>query len=420
MTSTSSTGSTAEGRPRAEKVSAGRIHWRIISLNRTSIKVRKKECYTSNFALFWESFDFLNSFNVLIMPEKIKLDLSIVIINYNTNNLTCQCIKSIIAETNNISYEIIVVDNDSRKEDPNYIKYTFKEITLVKNNKNIGFAGGNNLGISISKSKFILLLNSDTIIQDSAIEKCFLYLKANLDSVSLLSCKLLNEDKSFQLSTSGREPKTYSFFMHMLYELQENNPFLYHLGFYRVLLKFKNTIQSIKAELPYSYENDIFNTMHVSGAFMMFPVNLLHKVGSLDNDFFMYYEETEWLHRMWNKGHKIVYYPHVSIIHLGGSSGGSQKMVAQKIISKTLMYYKLSGLKGYILINIVNAINFICNVIAIPFLGKNGRMVSIGFIKNYPKVLSQLFTIPMRYNRDVSTGCDPLISNDLEPVKIYK
>ena len=97
------------------------------------------------------------------------MHVSIVIINYNTFQLTCNCIESIIAYTKNVRYEIIVVDNASTKDNADDFLKKFPNITLVKSLENGGFAKGNNLGIAHAQGDTILLLNSDTVLMDDSI-----------------------------------------------------------------------------------------------------------------------------------------------------------------------------------------------------------------------------------------------------------
>ena len=123
-----------------------------------------------------------------------KIELSIIIVNYNTLELTTQCIKSIVTETKNINYEIIVVDNASIEKQINKIPTISPFVQLIKNTTNLGFGIANNIGMKAAKGAYILLLNSDTIIIDNGIEKSLKYIKEN-SAIGVLTCQQLNEKK---------------------------------------------------------------------------------------------------------------------------------------------------------------------------------------------------------------------------------
>src|ERR1700756_1714891 len=101
------------------------------------------------------------------------MDVSIIIVNYNTFDLTCKCISTVIQCTKGIFYEIILVDNASVECDADLFLQKFPTIRLIKSTTNLGFTGGNNLGIENSGGKYILLLNSDTELTEDSISKCY-------------------------------------------------------------------------------------------------------------------------------------------------------------------------------------------------------------------------------------------------------
>ena len=93
-----------------------------------------------------------------------KIAISIIIVNYNTGNLTLDCLHSVYEKTSDVSYEIIVVDNASEDGSSQLIRATFKNITLIENQSNIGFGGANNMGAEVATGKYLLMLNPDTIL----------------------------------------------------------------------------------------------------------------------------------------------------------------------------------------------------------------------------------------------------------------
>ena len=123
--------------------------------------------------------------------------LSIIIINYNTFDVTCQCINSIYKIVNSCHFEIIIVDNASTECSPDLFKEKFSDIILVKSEKNLGFAGGNNFGLNHAIGDIILLLNSDTILTEDCITPCVKAITRN-DVIGVITPKLLNPDLSYQ------------------------------------------------------------------------------------------------------------------------------------------------------------------------------------------------------------------------------
>lgn len=230
--------------------------------------------------------------------------ISVVIINYNTFDITCNSIRSVIAHTNNAAYEIILVDNASTKDDPDAFLELFPNITLVKSKENGGFAKGNNLGIQHAKGDIILLLNSDTIVTDDSISTAAVLLQEHPNYV--LSTKLTYEDGTYQ-----KNARKFRSIRNELLDIVR--PALY-------LLPYKQRAQLM---LNQYFKGD-FDTEcdWVSGAFMMFykkHISLLPEQ-KLDERFFMYGEDHLWCYQFAEHGIKSYFLSSVSIIHIANAS----------------------------------------------------------------------------------------------------
>ena len=125
--------------------------------------------------------------------------VSVIIINYNTFTLTSNCIRSVVENTIDVAYEVILVDNASTECNADKFLVEFPGIVLVKSSTNGGFAYGNNLGIDLSKGEYILLLNSDTILQEDSISRCVEYLQLH-DATGVLGCRMIYPDGKIQYS----------------------------------------------------------------------------------------------------------------------------------------------------------------------------------------------------------------------------
>lgn len=257
----------------------------------------------------------------LVVPAGLgsMLDLSIIIVSYNTKDLLIDCIQSIRKTVKNISYEIIVVDNGSRDGTVAELRnFEFlasrrsgriSNFKLIENKKNLGFAKANNQGMKVARGEFILLLNSDAQVLDEATFRMIEFMKAHVDA-AVVGGELINPD-------GGSQPSTGPFL-----GLWQTIIWLFggeRLGFLR------------------SSPQKIMSTDWVSGAFFMVRKSVLKTVGLLDEHFFMYMEEMEWCYRMKNKGFSIFFLPNVKALHIG--LGSSNRTTAIVNIYKGIIYF---------------------------------------------------------------------------------
>ncbi len=230
------------------------------------------------------------------------IQLSIIIVNYKSAQLVCDCVQSIYAQNSKMNFEIIVVDNHSEDAGKEKICSLFPEIIWIEMGYNSGFARANNEGIRKSKANVVLLLNSDTIIESNAIEKC-------LDQFSpskYVACgvQLLNPDSTPQISGN--------------YAMKGGLNYLLPLPFLGVLLKaFANILSVKKPNVPEAA--GVVEVDWINGAFLMVKKEAIEKAGLLDGDFFLYAEEAEWCSRLKKTG-KLCIYGDVNVIHLQGET----------------------------------------------------------------------------------------------------
>lgn len=246
--------------------------------------------------------------------------LSIIIVSYNTADITIQCLKSILSDKGlkQMDYEIIIVDNNSHdnslikiKEFKNSLKISNLKFKIISNNFNAGFGGANNQGIKIAKGNYILLLNSDTIILHSAISQSLDWLSSHPEA-STCTAQLLNQDKTIQASGG--------FFPNLA------NIFTWCLSLDDLPLVNK-IIKPIHPHTPKFYTHDNFYTKDhqqdwVTGAFMLTRKPLLDKVKGFDENYFMYGEEVELAYRIKQitRHNQVWYLVAPQITHLGGAS----------------------------------------------------------------------------------------------------
>ena len=230
------------------------------------------------------------------------MDLSIIIVNYKTPQLTSDCLRSVFANTTGIEFEVIAVDNDSGDNIEPLIHQNFPAVQFIQMNYNAGFARANNQGIRQSTGKVVLLLNSDTIVEDEAIAGCYNDLTGSDDVACTV--QILNPDKTLQVSG--------------LYAVKGGLNFLLQLPYAGACLKFiGNGLRIKKPNVPEA--KGIVEVDWLNGAFLMAKRTAIEKAGLLDEDFFLYAEEAEWCSRLKKVG-KLCIYGEYHIIHLQAGS----------------------------------------------------------------------------------------------------
>ena len=259
------------------------------------------------------------------------MDLSIVIISYNTEKLLLSCLRSIADYTTCIKYEVIIVDNASSDGSQNikdHAKFV-KNLKVIKNKENLGFAKANNQGIKIAQGRYVLLLNSDTYLQENTLGKMVDWMD-KYPEVGVTTCTLLNPDGSIQAS-GGSSP---SLFKVLLWSsFLDDFPLVADIfGSYH-----PHTPSFITRSGYYKKDHE---QDWVTGAFFFIRREVVEKVGYLDEDFFMYVEDLEYCFRIKECGWKIFYTTTASITHIGGASGTSSDAILGEYKSLRLFYSK--------------------------------------------------------------------------------
>lgn len=272
------------------------------------------------------------------------MDVSVIIVSYNTKNLTRNCLKSLFKQTSTIDYEVFIIDNNSQDGSTLMIEEEFPEVKLIKNKTNLGFGKANNQGIELSKSKYVFLLNSDTILINNAIKILFDFMELSENKkVACCGGALYNEDLTNQISY-GRFPS------------------IKGLLYYYTFAKFYPEIYKNKFFMAgILHDNNSLVVDYVTGADMMIRKSVLDKVGYFDNDFFLYFEETELCSRFIKTGYINMINPKAQIIHLCGMSPLNEQK--EKIFLKS-MYIYMCKHKGLIYAESYKLITYLLSSIA--------------------------------------------------------
>ena len=254
------------------------------------------------------------------------MELSVIIINYNSKQVLVNCLRSLMQSINSALTEIFVIDNVSSQSIKD-IEQGFPSVKFIYNEKNIGFAAANNIGIKKATGEYILLLNPDTIVNENSFLPMIKYLDEHND-VGIVGCKIFNANGEIERSTHS--------FPSLIKEFMHANEFLKNfIGYDSYLAKFLKKIFKSKSLESYWDHNCIKDVDHVTGACMMVKKEAIDKVGLLDEAFFLYNEEVEWSYRFKQAGYKSVFVPDSNIIHLFGYS--TKQRVQKQTVNQLLV-----------------------------------------------------------------------------------
>lgn len=235
-----------------------------------------------------------------------KISLSVIIVSFNTLELTKAAIESVFATTKNC--EVIVVDNNSMDDTVAGIQKTFgKKVHLIENKENLGFARANNQGMKQAQGDFLLLLNSDTVVQPAALDRMTKVLQAHPE-YGAVSCALTNTNGSYQFQ-GGALPTLATVTGWWLWPLKGKAPFV-------------AAYQDASKPNP---QVDVEERGWIAGTALMFSRTVYEKIGGLDEAIFMYAEDVEFCLRVRNAGYKVGIVPSATIMHYGSASSTSER-----------------------------------------------------------------------------------------------
>lgn len=240
------------------------------------------------------------------------IKISVVIVSYNTMEMTLACLQSVYEQTNNISFEVIVVDNNSSDNSAQSIAESFPEVHLVASKENLGFARANNLAALAARGEYLLLLNPDTVVLDGAIQKLVDFARKHPEN-RLYGGRTLFDDHSLNPTSCWRRPTIWSLFC-------------YATGL--VSLFRRNAL--FDPESYGAWQRDSVQEVDiVTGCFLLIEKKFWQQLKGFDPQFFMYGEDADLCLRAIEAGARPVINPDATIVHYGGAS---EKVRADKMI----------------------------------------------------------------------------------------
>jgi GT2 family glycosyltransferase len=222
-------------------------------------------------------------------------DLSVIIVNWNTRELLLNCIESFFRTVKGLSSEIFVVDNGSSDGSTDSVRRAFPEIEIIQNERNLGFARANNEALRRSKGRYALLLNTDVVLTDGAVERLVAFMERN-PSVGVAGGQLFNVD--------GSKQNSFDNFPSLATEALNK-------GLLRILFPRRYPSKRVNYGAPIEVQS-------VIGACMIVRSQAIREVGLLDEDYFFFLEETDWCYRMRRRRWQVCHVPQAKIIHLQG------------------------------------------------------------------------------------------------------
>ncbi len=249
-----------------------------------------------------------------------SVSVSIILVNYNGGKTVLDCLRSVFCQTRDISFEVLVVDNASEDGSAEEIRRLFPKVNLIRNPDNPGFARACNQALETYRGGKALLLNPDTVLLDNAVGKMAGFLDETPDT-GIAGCMLLNEDGTYQKS-AGRVRG-------IVNECRE---------------KWTRTGLDRQSRAAWKREERFAGRVRsvdwVSGAFLMVRRPVVDRIGLLDAGMILFFEDIEWCARARGAGWKVLYNPHVRVVHRGGQS------VARNPV-QGLLEYRRSQLRFY-------------------------------------------------------------------------
>lgn len=260
--------------------------------------------------------------------------ISILIVSFNTREVLRECLNSVAASTASLSVETIVVDNCSRDGSAAMVRKEFPWVHVIESKENLGFGRANNLAFTAARGRYIVLLNSDAFLQQNTL--CLSLKKMEADpTVGLASGRLVGRDGELQPSAR--------MFPNLLRQL---------LVISGLAHKFAGSRFFGQADRTWADPMEAAEVDWVPGAYSIIPADILHRYGFFDPRFFLYYEEVDLCLRIQKAGYKIMYWPEICIVHVGGESSRQVKTLemsqtgAQLVLwqmRSTLLYYRKHG-----------------------------------------------------------------------------
>jgi O-antigen biosynthesis protein len=249
------------------------------------------------------------------------VDMTVLILSYNVRELLSLALRTSLAAAQDLPVEILVVDNASPDGSADMVESEFPQVRLVRSGRNLGFAGGNNLGMRAAHGELVLLLNPDVLVHPKAFAQLIDYMKRNPE-VGAAGGRIINRDGTIDHAAKRGFPSPSAAFYRMV----------------GLSYLFPKSKRFGRYSMTYADENEEIEVDGLSGAFMCVRRSVIEEIGGLDEDFFMYGEDLDWSYRIQQAGWKLGYVPSAEIVHFKGESTRKMPRLRQMYEFHRAMY----------------------------------------------------------------------------------
>ena len=244
--------------------------------------------------------------------------ISIVIVTYNSDEVIAPCLHSIKHDTHGLQVQTIVVDNDSQDTTPEMITQQFPWVQLISGHRNLGFAAANNLGFRSSRGSYLFMLNPDTTVFPGALKALTDFAKQHT-SAGMIAPRLVNPDGSLQHSTFCFPDLRQAFF-----------------GFFDKLVPINSHKNGRYSSEAYAHPRKVD---HIIGAAIFLRRDVWRQTGGMDENYDLYFEETDWCFRAKSLGWQLMYTPDATIMHLGGHTTRKDPEASSVLFARSQAYF---------------------------------------------------------------------------------
>ena len=231
------------------------------------------------------------------------MDVSVIIVNYNTKVYLSNCLESIYKNTKDVKFEIIVSDNGSTDGSIEMLKKSYPQVRLIENNENLGFGKANNVAAKKANGKYILFLNSDTVLLNNSLKYFFEYAE-KMSKPGIIGSWLIDSENQ-PMPSYGK------------FTTFDKQLLIYLYDFFPLLLKIRLFLKPRKSNL---INEKPFVVDFVTGADLFIPLDIFNEIGGFDESFFMYHEDDDLCRRALINGYKSILISDPKIVHFEGKS----------------------------------------------------------------------------------------------------
>lgn len=306
----------------------------------------------------------MNKFLITTYNDKNEIDLSVIIVNWNTKKLLKNCLDSFYKETKRFTFEIFVVDNSSSDGSAEMVENRFPEVILIKNKENVGFAKANNQAIQLAKGRFILFLNPDTVILNNAISKMLGFIREKKE-IGAVGPKLLNTDGSVQYECARNFPSLLAAFS----------------SFFLLERYFPKSRLFGKRNLGWWNHEDGRAIPCLSGACVIVRKEIIEKIGLFDEQIPMFLDDVDLCYRIKKSDYNNYYLSSAEVIHVTGQSrkkAKNHKLLEVMYVQACDYFFQKHYKKSYFYLHKI-----------ITLFGSLFRMILISFLYPVAKVLKK-------------------------------